>query len=120
LVAAIPTYVGDCLHFEDFKVEKGTDPLNPKQKLNEEGVRVWFTRHPDVNTGMMWPAKARVVPEMINEFRKKLGASGYFVLGDNKEPDLGSYLRLEDEMLGQGVEKALAWKKMIDEKRKGE
>jgi hypothetical protein len=121
ITALIPAFVGDCLHFEDFKEEEGVDPKNPKQKLIKEGVRAWFTKHPDAQTGVMWPAKSRIIPEQIGEFRKRLGPSGYFVLGDNAEPDLGTYLRLQDEMLGKGVDKALAWKKMIDEKReKGE
>lgn len=119
ITAAIPAYVGDCLHFEDFRVEAGVDPTNAKQKLIEEGVRVWFTKHPDQQTGTMWPAKARIVPEQIKEFKEKMGKAGYFVLGDNKEPDLRTYLRLQDEMLGSATAKALAWKKMIDEKRKG-
>ena len=119
ITAAIPAYVGDCLHFEDFRVEAGVDPANPKQKLIEEGVRVWFTKHPDAQTGTMWPAKARIVPEQIKEFKEKMGKAGYFVLGDNKEPDLGTYLRLQDEMLGSATEKAREWKRMIDEKRKG-
>lgn len=118
ITSLIPAFVGDCLHFEDFKEEKGVDPKNPKQKLIEEGVRVWFTKHPDAQTGVMWPAKSRIIPAQIAEFKKLLGSAGYFILGDNAEPDLGTYLRLQDEMLGKGVDKAIAWKNMIDEKRK--
>lgn len=120
ITASIPAFVGDCLHFEDFRVEAGTDPNNPKQKLIDEGVRVWFTKHPDAQSGTLWPAKSRVMPSQTKEFRARMGAPGYFILGDNAEPDLGTYLRLQDEMLGSATEKALAWKRAIDEKRKGD
>lgn len=119
MTASIPAYVGDCLHFEDFMEEVGVDPNNSKQKLREGKVRVWYQAHPDSETGIMWPAKARVVVAKVGEFKKLMGPSGYFVLGDNGEPNLGSYLRVQDEMLSSSSEEVLAWKKMIDEKRRG-
>ena len=81
ITASIPQYVGDCLHFEDFIESKGTDPNNPSQKLIEESVRVWFLKHPDIQTGTYWPAKARLVPSKVPEFKKRMGEQGYFILG---------------------------------------
>jgi len=114
ITAAIPQYVGDCLHFEDFTEEKGADPNNPKQKLIEIGVRVWFTSHPDTQTGVMWPAKSRLVPSKVEEFKTKMGKNGYFILGSKSLKD---YLKIQDEMLASSSDEAKSWKQQIDEAR---
>ena len=115
LTATIPQYVGDCLHFEDFMVDKGVDPTNAKQKLQEMNVRAWFTSHPDTATGVMWPAKARIIPAKVEEFRKLMGAEGYFIL--SKDKNLYTYLKAQDEMLRTGSVELVEWKKRIDASR---
>lgn len=116
ITAAIPTYVGDCLHFEDFVEDAGVDPANSKQKLVEPKVRVWFTQHPDLQTGVMWPAKPRVVGSKYEEFRQKIGPNGYFILGPKSH--LGTYLALQDSLLASSSDAARIWKAGIDERRK--
>jgi hypothetical protein len=117
ITAAIPQYVGDCLHFEDYQEEKGKDPLNEKQKLSELRVRAWFQSHPDSATGIMWPAKSRLVPGKMEAFKKRMNApNGYFLLGN---VGVGDYLRAQDEMLTLGTDDARKWKEEIDAKRKG-
>lgn len=116
LTAAIPQYVGDCLHFEDFMLEKGVDPNNSKQKLQELNVRAWFNAHPDTQTGVLWPAKARIVPARVEEFRKLMGENGYFILG--KDANLYTYLKAQDEMLRSSSEELVRWKRELDESRK--
>ncbi len=115
ITAAIPTYVGDCLHFEDFTEDSGVDPLNPKQKLVEGKVRVWFTQHPDSSTGTTWPAKPRIVGDKYQEFKKRMGSNGYFVLSDSTH--LGTYLALQDEILETASDAARKWKAEVDKKR---
>lgn len=115
ITAAIPQYVGDCLHFEDFMEDKGVDPTNQKQQLKETQVRVWFTSHPDPQTSVMWPAKARLVPSKVPEFKQRLGPNGYFILGQHS---LRDYLLTQDAMLSSSVEEARAWKEKIDAERK--
>lgn len=115
ITATIPTYVGDCLHFEDYLKDAGVDSKNPDQKLVELGIRVWFTQHPDSSNGVMWPAKARIVPSKVEEFKKRMGPSGYFLLG--KDSDLGTYLRVQDEMLASSTDEIIKWKEEIDAKR---
>ena len=114
ITAAIPQYVGDCLHFEDFTEEGGTDPANPKQKLIETKVRAWFQSHPDTQTGVMWPAKARLVPSKVPEFKKLMGAQGYFILG---EKSIRDYLLAQDKLLAASSDEARAWKEKIDAAR---
>lgn len=115
LTASIPTYVGDCLHFEDFTEPVGVDPANPSQKLFESKVRVWFTQHPDVQSGVMWPAKPRIVGDKYEQFKQTVGPNGYFILGPTA--NLGTYLAAQDEILETASADARAWKEMIDKKR---
>ncbi len=122
ITAAVPQYVGDCLHFEDFIEEAGIDPNNPKQKLQRPRVRAWFTQHPDPQTGVLWPAKSRLIPSKIAEFKKRIGPNGYFVLPDADTPKvedihLGTYLRVQDELLASGSSEAREWKAKVDEAR---
>ncbi len=114
ITAAIPQYVGDCLHFEDYVEEGQADPANPKQKLIETKVRCWFQSHPDVQTGVMWPAKARLVPSKVPEFKRLMGESGYFVLG---QKSLRDYLYTQDRMLDTSTDEAKKWKEQVDQAR---
>lgn len=114
ITASIPQYVGDCLHFEDYSEEVGVDPANPTQKLKELRVRVWFTQHPDTKTGVMWPAKARLVPSKVQAFKNIMGKSGYF---DLNKKSLKDYLFTQDEMLSSSSDAAREWKASIDASR---
>lgn len=114
ITAAIPQYVGDCLHFEDYEADLGLDPLNAKQKLTEVKVRAWFQSHPDSQTGVMWPAKSRLVPSKVVEFKKIMGTNGYFNLGDKS---LRDYLRAQDQLLASSTDEAKKWKEQIDADR---
>jgi hypothetical protein len=80
-------------------------------------VRCWFQSHPDTQTGVMWPAKARLVPAKVPEFKKRMGESGYFVLG---KKSLRDYLMVQDELLASSTDDAKKWKAAIDAARKGE
>lgn len=115
LTASIPQYVGDCLHFEDFIEDLGVDPANPKQKLSQESVKAWFVKHADPQTGILWPAKARIPPSKVGEFRKRMGENGYFILG---KKSLADYLRLQDEILAASTNDLREWKRKVDEGRK--
>jgi len=114
ITAAIPQYVGDCLHLEDFQVDKGVDK-DSGAKLKETQVRAWFTSHPDPQTGVMWPAKCRIIPSKVEAFKKVMGPSGYFNLNDKS---LYDYLKAQDELLTAGTQDVLAWKAQVDEARK--
>lgn len=115
ITSTIPQFVGDCLHFEDFTVEAGTDPNNPKQKLVQPEVRAWFIQHPDSYTGNFWPAKARLIPSKVEEFKKRMGPHGYFILGTGQnQHGLYDYLTTQDELLSSSTDAAKKWKEEID------
>lgn len=113
ITAAIPQYVGDCLHLEDFQVDKGKD--KDGLKLVETQIRSWFTSHPDPQTGVMWPAKCRIIPPKVQAFKDRMGASGYFNLNDKT---LYDYLKVQDEMLTAGTADIVEWKAKVDAARK--
>ncbi len=114
ITAAIPQYVGDCIHFEDFQVDKGTDK-DSGLKLKDTQVRAWFTSHPDPQTGVMWPAKCRIIPSKVEEFKKLMGESGYFNLN---QKGLYEYLSAQDSLLTAGTQEIIEWKAKVDEARK--
>jgi len=108
ITSAIPQYVGDCLHFEDFSVNKGKD--KDGQPLVDLQTRAWFVSHPDPQTRVMWPAKARLLPSKVEEFKKIMG-NGYFNLN---EKSLRDYMEVQDELLASGVEESINWRAKID------
>lgn len=114
ITASIPQYVGDCLHFEDFYVDAGVDPTNEKQTLKELRVRAWFQQHPDTATGVMWPAKCRLVPSKVQAFKDLMGKQGYF---DLNKLSIMDYLQAQDEMLSSSSDEAREWKAAIDAER---
>ena len=114
ITAAVPQYVGDCIHFEDYFVETGVDPTNDKQKLKELRVRAWFQQHPDTATNVMWPAKCRLVPSKIEEFKKIMGLHGYF---DLNTLSIYDYLKAQDDMLSSSSDEAREWKAAVDAAR---
>lgn len=114
ITASVPQYVGDCLHFEDYFADGGVDPANAKQQLKDFRVRAWFQQHPDSATGVMWPAKCRLVPSKIVEFKKIMGEHGYFDLNNLSIRD---YLMAQDDMLSSSSNEAREWRAAIDAAR---
>ena len=118
----IPSWVGDCIHAQGYGVErvvKVPDPADPKKEVDstviDTVVRMYFTKHPDPTTGIMFPAKPRVAPEMIPEMRKKY-PGGYF------EPTLydgfDKYLHTIDELNTTSAQDGIAkWRAGVDAKR---
>lgn len=120
--ALIPSWVGDCIHAQGFAVRRTIevpDPTDSKKKVQSEVVdtvvRMYFQKHPDPVTGIMYPAKPRVSPEAIPKLQE-VYSGGYF------EPTLTEgfdrYLHTIDRLnLGQksAVEE---WRRKVDERRK--
>lgn len=114
ITAAIPALVGDCLHFEDFTTDGPVDPVT-KQVLSIPGVRGWFCSHPDTSTKLMWPAKSRLAASSVVEFKKRMGASGYF---DLSKKSLFDYFTAQDDLLASASETLRGWKEEMDARRK--
>jgi hypothetical protein len=118
--ALVPSWVGDCIHAQGTAVKKTVqvpDPADPKKLVDSEivetKVRMYFVKHPDPVTGIMYPAKPRVSPEAIPALMKKW-PGGYFEPGLDKGFD--EYLHTVDE-LNQGQRNVVdEWRKKVDEK----
>jgi hypothetical protein len=88
VTAQVGSWVGDQIHAEDYFVDE-PDPTHVvtaqekqagvKQRMRQlTKARYWFIRHPDPRTGMLFPAKPRVAPEMIPKLLE-IFPGGYFV-----------------------------------------
>lgn len=123
--ANIPAWVGDCIHAQGTPVRrtvKVPDPADPTKTVDSEVVdtvvRMYFKKHPDPVTSIMFPAKPRVTPEQIPALEKRY-PGGYF------EPNLKSgfddYLKFVDELTGRQTNEVDEWRKKVDEKwRRGQ
>lgn len=118
----IPSYVGDCIHAQCFGVERIVQVPDPADKTKKIAstvidtiVRMYFNKHPDPNTGIMFPAKPRVAPEMIPELDKRF-PGGYF------QPTIydgfDTYLHTVDELNTSAAKDGVArWREAADAKR---
>lgn len=116
----IPSWVGDCIHAQGTLVRKTVqvpNPADPGKMIESEVVdtvvRMYFKKHPDPVTGIMFPAKPRVTPEQIPALEKKY-PGGYF------EPQLDKgfdeYLKFVDELTVKQVGAVDEWRKKVDAK----
>lgn len=98
----IPTWVGDCIHAQDYKVKESVQVesmTEPGKKVAEEVVRVrcryYFLKHPDPDTGIIFEAKPRVTHSKVAELEKRF-PGGFFT--PTTEHGFDQYLRVLDEL----------------------
>jgi hypothetical protein len=122
--ALVPSWVGDCIHAQGLPVKRVVQVADPadltgKTKMETEivetVVRMYFTKHPDPVTGIMYPAKPRVTPERLPELKQRY-PGGYF------EPTLteglDAYLRFVDSLTAKQTDAVDEWRKRVDARRK--
>lgn len=116
----VPSWVGDCIHSQGYPVErivKVPDPQKPGStmdtKVIDTIVRSYFTKHPDPNTGILFPAKPRVAPEKVEALRK-IYPGGYFEATVNEGFD--RYLRVIDQLNTEGAGDVGRWRDEQDKK----
>lgn len=116
----IPSWVGDCIHAQGYPVSKVVqvpDPADTTGKKMVEStvidtvVRMYFTKHPDPITTILFPAKPRVTPERIPDLMK-LYPGGYF------EPTLTEgfdrYLSVIDGLSKSQADEVAKWRAAVD------
>lgn len=116
--ALIPSWVGDCIHSQGISVRRTVqvpDVADPKKMVDSEivetRVRMYFMKHPDPITNILYPAKPRVTPEAIPGLMKEY-PGGYFEPG--LEEGFDQYLHTIDR-LNQGQTDRLAkWRAEVD------
>ena len=121
--AKVPTWVGHCIHAQDFQVRKPVeipDPADPKKKVTvdeiEQVVRMYFMKHPDPVTGILYPANPRVVAVKLPELLKRY-PGGYFV--PTLEQGFDEFLKTMDQLQDEQGDSVAEWRKKVDEKRRG-
>jgi hypothetical protein len=108
----IPTWVGDCIHAQDYPVPRVVKVPPPGKTIAEckpaelvdttvvdTVCRYYFKKHPDPNTGIMFPAKPRVAHRFVTEIERQF-PGGFF----EPTPDHGFdlYLRALDDLVAAG------------------
>lgn len=122
--AQCPSWVGDCIHGQDYGVKrlvKVPDPADPKKTVDSETVdtvvRMYFMKHPDPATGIMFPAKPRVAPIQLPELLKRF-PGGYFESLKGK-CGLDTYLEEVDRLnaaVGEKDDELKGWREKMDAK----
>jgi hypothetical protein len=118
--ALIPSWVGDCIHAQGTAVRRTVavpDPADPTKKVDTEivdtVVRMYFVKHPDPVTNIMFPAKPRVTPEQIPALMERY-PGGFFQPGLDKGFD--EYLKFVDELTVQQRGQVDEWRRKVDER----
>jgi hypothetical protein len=121
--ALIPTWIGDCIHAQDYQVERRVQvaKLNGKPGETEEVVtvdticRYYFKKHPDPVTGIMYPAKPRVTHGAVTAL-DKVYPGGFFI--PSAERGFDDYLRTLDKLATEsaGHDSLKDWRSKMDAK----
>lgn len=117
----IPTWVGDCIHAQDYQIERVTQILKPGGKPGEmedlrtfeRHCRYYFRKHPDPVTGICYPAKPRVSHSAVRELDKKF-PGGFFEPTPEHGFDL--YLKALDELSANKADSLKGWREKMDAK----
>ena len=114
----IPTWIGDCIHAQDYKVQETITVKNEKGELVPEQVvsircRYYYKKHLDPATGAVFDAKPRVTHSKATEL-ERVFPGGFFV----PTPDGGfdNYLRAVDALAKDAAEsdKLKEWRRQMD------
>jgi len=121
--ALIPTWIGDCIHAQDYQVERKATMAKLGGKAGEtEDVttmdtvcRYYFKKHRDPVSGIVYPAKPRVTHGAVTKL-DAMYPDGFFV----PTPDHGfdDYLRALDKLAAEsaGSGSLKGWRERADEK----
>jgi hypothetical protein len=115
-------WVGDLIHAQDYSTPRTVmvpDPQDPKkmseQVVHDITVRYFYKKHPDPQTGIMFPAKPRVTPEKIKELEKRF-PGGYFEPKEDGTDSFAEYLRVLDALSAGAGDNLRKWREAMDQK----
>lgn len=115
-------WVGDMIHACDFvKYDTANQkPGEPPVAIQE--VRYYYERHLDPITQITFPAKPRIVPEILPALRRRFPGS-YFIPTINGKDTFAEYLRVVDSLRRDEKvpvsDTMTAWREKMDAKRRG-
>jgi hypothetical protein len=115
----VGTWVGDLIHAEDYYEDMPDPSHKPKQGEKQRTMQVtkaryWFIRHPDPLTGLLFPAKPRVAPELIPELMK-IFPGGYFE--PTTSAGIDAYLKAVDAIQAKATGSIKEWMAAMDAAR---
>jgi hypothetical protein len=117
-------WVGDLLHAQDYPVPEKTtvkDPADPAKEIEQvkikTAVRFFFHKHPDPDTGILFPAKPRCAPERIKELDSQF-PGGFFEPEWGAEWGVDKYLKFMDYLAQDAAqqESLKGWREKMDQK----
>lgn len=116
-------WVGDLIHAQDFSIPHKTmvpDPVTHEPVEHTvliDTVRFYYRKHPDPDTGIIFPAKPRCAPEKVLELEKRW-PGGFFEPEFGAEWGVNRYLETIDELAGDAakVDSLKDWRVRMDEK----
>ncbi len=119
--ALIPTWIGDCLHAQDYQIPKtmhvpklGGKPGETEELTTLETVcRYYFKKHPDPATGIVYPAKPRISHSAVKALDAKF-PGGFFEPTPEHGFDL--YLKALDELTATKTDTLRDWRAKADAK----
>lgn len=119
-------WVGDQIHAQDYpvpttmKVPNIATGIAEEQTVIETRVRFFFKKHPDPSTGIMFPAKPRVIPEKVKELDRRF-PGGFFQPTPDGENGFDAYLDFLDTLTVGQTDSLRGWREKMDRKlgRKG-
>jgi hypothetical protein len=117
------SWVGDFIHAQDYPLPVNVMVKNPsgegeiEQTLIKTTVRFFYVKHPDPDTGIIFPAKPRCAPEKILEL-EKVWPGGYFEPEFGAEWGINRYLELMDQLAGDAAKQdsLKGWRERMDAK----
>jgi hypothetical protein len=118
--AAVPSWVGECLHAESYPIEKKYTDKETKKEIAtlETQVRIFFTSHPDPKfSNITYPAKPRVPAIMLGKLREKY-PGGYFI--PTPDGGLDEYLQVDLDLNTRAAEELQKRKDRIDNQARAE
>lgn len=114
----MPSWVGDLIHAQTYPVEtllQVPDPADPKKRIESKvidmQVRMYFRKHPDPSTGILFPAKPRVPPMKVGELYERY-PGGFFV--PTPEAGFDQYLKVVDELSASQAANVSEWRRQVD------
>ena len=114
------SWFGDLIHGQDYavpRVTKVADPTDAARQVDQVvmdvQVRMFYRKHPDPSTGIMFPAKPRCAPEKIAELEKEF-PGGFF--SPTTEYGLDKYMSAVDRLAADASrgDALLNWRSRAD------
>lgn len=94
-VARAPQWFSDTIHLESYLLDGGIDITTKAKKVIRKRY-AWFESHPEITTGILYPAKARVPLSLYSEL-KRVFPGGFFV--NDATQGLANYLITQQSLI---------------------